>query len=204
MSQHAVSPLYALLILMLLVVGCAQEPSRPTHEVERPVGAEPETKPGVEAPTEDSSNSDDSQLTDPELSPWELLAQALDDPDNPLSQRVIYFDHDDTLVKADYMEIISAHGRFLAEHPELVLRLEGHTDEEGSREYNIALGDRRAYGVRQLLLLNEPPRRQIYTVSYGEERPAVRGHDEAARAKNRRVELLYPREEALLTSAADE
>jgi peptidoglycan-associated lipoprotein len=71
------------------------------------------------------------------------------------------------------------------------VRLEGHTDERGSREYNIGLGERRAQAVRRSLLLQGATDAQISTVSYGAERPAVSGHDEAAWAKNRRVEIVY-------------
>jgi peptidoglycan-associated lipoprotein len=87
--------------------------------------------------------------------------------------------------------VVAAHAKFLAAHPAARVRLEGHTDERGSREYNIGLGDRRAQSVRRALLLQGASDAQISTVSYGEERPAVLGHDEAAWAKNRRVEIVY-------------
>jgi peptidoglycan-associated lipoprotein len=87
--------------------------------------------------------------------------------------------------------VVAAHAKYLAAHSGTRVRLEGHTDERGSREYNIGLGERRAQSVRRALLLQGAADAQISTVSYGEERPAAPGHDEAAWAKNRRVEIMY-------------
>ena len=107
------------------------------------------------------------------------------------SQRVIYFDFDNSDIRPEFVDVVAAHGRFLAANPALRVRLEGHTDERGSREYNIALGERRAQTVRRALALQGVKESQIATVSYGEERPAVAGSDEQAYSKNRRVELFY-------------
>jgi len=113
-------------------------------------------------------------------------------PDGPLgSQRVIYFDFDSSDIRNEYVDVIAAHGRFLAGNGSVRVRLEGHTDERGSREYNIGLGERRAQKVRQALALQGVQESQITTVSYGEERPAAAGSDENAYSKNRRVEIVY-------------
>jgi peptidoglycan-associated lipoprotein len=108
-----------------------------------------------------------------------------------LTKRVIYFDFDSSEIKGEGTDILAAHARYLASNQNARVRLEGHTDERGSREYNIGLGERRAQSVRQALLLQGASDGQLSTVSYGEERPAVAGHDEAAWAKNRRVEIVY-------------
>jgi peptidoglycan-associated lipoprotein len=108
------------------------------------------------------------------------------------SRSVIYFDYDSSEIKAEYVEVVAAHAAFLVKYPATRVRLEGHTDERGSREYNIGLGERRAQAVRRALLSQGVAEAQIATVSYGEERPAVPGSDEAAYAQNRRVELTYP------------
>jgi peptidoglycan-associated lipoprotein len=108
-----------------------------------------------------------------------------------LAQRIIYFDFDSSEIKGAGTDVVAAHAKFLASNPSTRVRLEGHTDERGSREYNIGLGERRAQAVRRALLLQGASDPQISTVSYGEERPAVAGHDEAAWAKNRRVEIVY-------------
>ncbi len=108
-----------------------------------------------------------------------------------LSKRVIYFDFDSSDVSAEARDIIAAHAQNLSEHPGLSVVLEGHTDERGTREYNLALGERRAKAVKELLVLQGANTKQIQVISFGEERPAAVGHDESAWALNRRVELLY-------------
>jgi peptidoglycan-associated lipoprotein len=108
-----------------------------------------------------------------------------------LAKRVIYFDFDSSEIKGEGTDIVGAHAKYLATNPAARVRLEGHTDDRGSREYNIGLGERRAQSVRRALLLQGATEAQISTVSYGAERPAVAGHDEAAWAKNRRVEVVY-------------
>jgi peptidoglycan-associated lipoprotein len=108
-----------------------------------------------------------------------------------LAKRTVYFDFDSSEIKGEGTDIVAAHAKYLARNPGTRVRLEGHTDERGSREYNIGLGERRAQAVRRALLLQGAADAQISTVSYGEERPAVPGHDEAAWAKNRRVEIVY-------------
>ena len=108
-----------------------------------------------------------------------------------LAKRVIYFDFDSSEIKGEGTDIVGAHAKYLATNPTARVRLEGHTDDRGSREYNIGLGERRAQSVRRALLLQGATEAQISTVSYGAERPAVAGHDEAAWAKNRRVEVVY-------------
>ena len=108
-----------------------------------------------------------------------------------LQQLVIYFDFDQAEIKPEYTAVIEAHGRRLASSSNLQVRLEGHTDERGSREYNIGLGERRAQSVRRALMLQGANASQITTVSYGEERPAATGSDEEAWRLNRRVEIVY-------------
>jgi peptidoglycan-associated lipoprotein len=108
-----------------------------------------------------------------------------------LAERIVYFDFDSSEIKGAGTDVVAAHAKYLAAHTATRVRLEGHTDERGSREYNIGLGERRAQAVRRALLLQGASDAQISTVSYGEERPAVAGHDEAAWAKNRRVEIVY-------------
>lgn len=114
-------------------------------------------------------------------------------PAATLKNRVVYFDFDRSEVLPEYRELLDQHGRYLVDNPSARIRLEGHTDEQGSREYNIGLAERRAQSVRQLLMLQGVSAGQLSTVSYGEERPAVLGSDEEARALNRRVELVYGR-----------
>ncbi len=106
---------------------------------------------------------------------------------------IVYFDYDRAEIKPEYVAVVAAHAKYLNGNPNRKVRLEGHSDERGSREYNIGLGERRAQAVRRALMLQGVTEAQITTVSYGEERPAVQGSDEAAYAKNRRVEFVYGR-----------
>jgi peptidoglycan-associated lipoprotein len=115
----------------------------------------------------------------------------LDDTDSPLSSRVIYFEFDSAKINEDSLTALESHGSFIASNGNVSVRLEGHSDERGSREYNIALGDRRAQSVRRVLLFQGASVDQLETISYGEEQPAELGHNEDAWLKNRRVELVY-------------
>jgi peptidoglycan-associated lipoprotein len=108
-----------------------------------------------------------------------------------LSKRIVYFDFDSADIRADSQTVVGAHARYLAANPAQKVRLEGHADERGSREYNIGLGERRSQSVRRALLLQGVAEVQLSTVSYGEERPAEAGSSEQAYAANRRVEIVY-------------
>jgi len=164
---------------VLLLVGacalsaCASKPSKPAGEQGMAsTGAE-----GAGATNANAGAGSDDEAAGPQAG---LLAK-----------RTVYFDFDSSEIKGEGTDIVAAHAKYLAANPGTRVRLEGHTDERGSREYNIGLGERRAQSVRRALLLQGAGDAQISTVSYGEERPAVPGHDEAAWAKNRRVEIVY-------------
>jgi peptidoglycan-associated lipoprotein len=115
----------------------------------------------------------------------------LDDPSSLLSKRVIYFDFDRAEIQQDQRDIVQAHADYLAANRNVRVVLEGHTDERGSREYNMGLGERRANAVRSFLTLNGASTSQIEVVSYGEERPVAMGQDEGSWRLNRRVEIVY-------------
>ncbi len=116
---------------------------------------------------------------------------SLDDPTSLLSVRIIYFEYDSSDVKQEDRTTVEAHAAFLVANPDMIITLEGHADERGSREYNLALGERRALTVqRQMTLIGASPE-QIRTVSYGEERPAIDEHDDYSWSQNRRVEIIY-------------
>ena len=116
---------------------------------------------------------------------------ALDDPQNPLSVRIIYFDFDSSDIQAQFRDTIEAHTTFLIANPDVVLSLEGHADERGSREYNLALAEGRSQTVKRQMVLLGASSSQIRTSSYGEERPVSEEHDEFAWSQNRRVEIIY-------------
>lgn len=115
----------------------------------------------------------------------------LDNPDSLLYTKTIYFDYDVDQVRADYQDAVIAHGDYLAENPAITVTVEGHADERGSREYNIALGERRANSVKRILLAQGASESQIITISYGEERPAFMDVSEAAWSQNRRAVFIY-------------
>ena len=115
----------------------------------------------------------------------------LDDPKSQLAARSVYFAYDDFMVDPKYQPLVQAHGQFLQTHAAVQIRVEGNADERGSREYNLALGDKRAQsGAKQLALMGAKPA-QSEAVSYGEERPKAEGHDESAWAENRRADIRY-------------
>ena len=115
----------------------------------------------------------------------------LNDPNSPLSQRVIYFDYDSSTIKPEYVEILRAHARYVATTPKAKVMLEGHTDERGTREYNLALAEDRANAVRRFMRAEGAAAAQLGLLSFGEEKPTQPGQGEPVWALNRRVELVY-------------
>ncbi len=115
----------------------------------------------------------------------------LDSGTGPLSKRVIYFAYDSDDVLPEYEPVMTAHAEYLASHPQQTAVLEGHADERGSSEYNIALSERRARSVERSLRLQGAAEGQLQILSYGEEKPAVSGHEESSWQQNRRVEIVY-------------
>ncbi|MDH5473842.1 MAG: peptidoglycan-associated lipoprotein Pal [Gammaproteobacteria bacterium] len=116
---------------------------------------------------------------------------AINDSGSVLAERVIYFDFDSDQISPDFTELLVHHGKYLAANADVSLRLEGHADERGTREYNVALGNRRAQAVRRLILLQGAAASQVAVISYGEEKPVALSHDEEAWRLNRRAELVY-------------
>lgn len=159
---------------------------------------------GKDEVTKDEGAVDDRGLSGSELEafgpgtrshgvtgPGDFPTSPLGDPGNPMAVRIIYFEFDSSEIRSDYQPIIEAHAAYLADNPNAVLTLEGHADERGSREYNLALGERRAVSVQRRLMLLGAAANQIKTVSYGEERPLQEGHNDESYTVNRRAELVY-------------
>ena len=119
--------------------------------------------------------------------PW----MQLNEPGSLLAERSIYYDFDRYDIKEEYVPIIEAHANFLLAHPKLKIKIEGNCDDRGSREYNLALGQRRAESVRRAMTLLGVDSGQIETVSFGAERPVAFGQDEESWAKNRRSDIVY-------------
>lgn len=129
-------------------------------------------------------------LTDEEFN-VSRLGPEFTDPANPLSKLTVYFMYDSSQVQQDFIPVIAAHAQYLLTHPMQRVILGGHADERGSREYNIALGEQRAKSVYRLMKVQGVADNQLEVVSYGEEKPAAEGMDEASWQLNRRVELGY-------------
>ncbi len=121
----------------------------------------------------------------------EALVDPLKNATGLLAEKTIYFEYDSSEIQEEGRAIVEAHAANLIKNPKLTVTLEGHADERGSREYNLALGENRAKAVQQLMQIKGVPAKQIDVVSFGEERPVDMGHDDAAWAKNRRVELIH-------------
>ena len=120
-----------------------------------------------------------------------IPSSALKDPRNILSKRNIYFDYDQFTVKEEYRPIVEAHAKYLQSNRSARAILQGNSDERGTREYNIALGQKRADAVKNMMLLLGAQEIQIETVSFGKEKPRREGHDEASWAENRRVDIVH-------------
>ena len=141
--------------------------------------------------------ADGIQVTEMDLDKNLSAAEALmrtpefSDPASPLSKRTIYFEYDSSQVLNEFIPVIEAHAQYLMTHPNQSITLEGHSDERGTREYNISLAEQRAKSVFKMLQLIGVMSNQINIVSYGEEKPVALEHNEDSFTLNRRVELVY-------------
>jgi peptidoglycan-associated lipoprotein len=142
----------------------------------------PETEQPMVKPLADTGMTAKS-LSDP--------APQLKDPSSPLSKRSIYYDFDAYNIKVKFQTLVEAQGKFLLEHRDLKVRVEGNCDERGSRAYNLALGQRRVDSLKRAITLLGVPGKQITTVSYGSEKPKAPGHEEEAWAENRWSDIVY-------------
>ncbi len=120
-----------------------------------------------------------------------IAGNPLRDPNNILSKRSVFFDYDSNSVKDEYRGLVQAHSRYLGDKRDDKIRSEGHADERGSREYNLALGQRRAESVKRVMTVLGVPEARIETTSYGEEKPMAQGHDEQSWSQNRRADIKY-------------
>ena len=155
----------------------ADEERRRKEEAARRAAEQPVVKPLPE------TRMAEKPLTDP--------ASQLRDPANPLSKRSVYYDFDMYNIRDEFQPIVEAHAKFLLDNKELRVRLEGNCDERGSREYNLALGQRRADSVKRAMTMLGVPASRIETVSFGAEKPRALGSNEEAWAENRRSDILY-------------
>ena len=176
--------LFAVGLAAVLLAGCASK--------------EPEDGPGMEPGTDSSS---ESMAQETKMEPVKPMVQGgkivvpLDSSGSmggtETLQGIFYFDYDQAIVKRSGHDELNKHARVLSGDSLLRIRLEGHADERGTREYNLALGERRANAVRAYLVAQGASRSQVEVISYGEEKPVSGGHNDASWAMNRRVEIVY-------------
>lgn len=184
----------ALLSLAFFLTACDTTPNKPDSDS----GANVEEHGSRAGQAGSNGGADGSGASSSGASgPQRFAGNPLDDPNHAmhqaLAERIVYFEYDSDRVAPQYRQILNAHAEFLAARGDVKVTVEGHADERGSREYNIGLGERRAQAVRRYLLFQGASSSQITVVSYGEEQPVAFGHNETAWAKNRRVELVYPK-----------
>jgi peptidoglycan-associated lipoprotein len=171
-------------VFVLMLAGCE---TTPTKEQE---GAAVEDR-GKAPEVVDRKPVKPAEDTTKPLADRPIAGNPLTDPNNILSKRSILFDYDSFVVKDEYKPLVTAHARYLQKNPSAKMRVEGHADERGSREYNIALGQRRSNAVKSMLQLLGARGEQIEAVSLGEEKPRCSDHTESCWAQNRRGDMAY-------------
>lgn len=133
----------------------------------------------------------DPRAVKPVTAPTTQAVDPFTDPNNPLSKKSVFFEFDSFVVTAQYQPLVEAHGKYLASNSGRRVTVEGNTDERGGREYNLALGQKRAEAVKQRLMLMGTRDTQVEAVSFGKERPRATGSTEEAWAQNRRADIVY-------------
>ena len=174
----------ALTASAILVGACATTPDGTS-----PAGVEERGKPSAAKPS--AIESKPVARVDATGKPGSSPFAQLKDPNSILSKRSVFYDYDQFDVKDEYRKMVEAHAKFLRENPTAKMLIQGNTDERGSREYNVGLGQRRSDGVKKMLILLGVKEDQIESVSLGEEKPQSEGHNEDASSKNRRSDMLY-------------
>jgi peptidoglycan-associated lipoprotein len=166
-------------LLLSLVAACASTET-----------AKEQPRAAVEDRTATPAQSGTGGTTAPVTAPAAAV-NPLRDPNNILSKRSVYFDYDSDVIKPEYRPLIEAHAKYLLEHKDAKVILQGNTDERGSREYNLALGQRRAEAVRKMMSVLGVADSQMEAVSFGEEKPKATCHDESCWSQNRRTDIVY-------------
>jgi peptidoglycan-associated lipoprotein len=175
-TRSALSLSLITLATLVSLAGCGSQPAAPEQAG---AGVEDRNPNAVSTAPVGSSSAD----------PYGLAA--LKDPKSPLSKRSIYFDYDSYVVKDEYKSLVDQHARFLAKNSQMKMLIQGNADERGSREYNLALGQKRAEAVKKALQLLGAQEAQLESVSLGEEKPACMDQTESCWAQNRRSDMLY-------------
>lgn len=174
--------IFVSLLLVNLLAACSTQQPKAVVEESKPVAVGEASKSAADAPAPGDSSAAPAAA---------VAADPLNDPNSILAKRSVFYPFDVYVVQDADKPTVQAHASYLSEHANRKVRLEGNCDERGSNEYNLALGQRRADGVKKMLQVGGVKDSQIVTVSYGEEKPKATGHDEASWAQNRRTDLNY-------------
>ncbi len=173
------------ILIAMMMAGCSSTPTK--EQAGAAVEDRTQQKPVAQRPIDVAP----SPVTPAAAESGTVLDAALSDPNNILSKRLVYFDFDSNLVKEEFRPLVTAHAQYLGRKAAAKMIIQGHTDERGSREYNLALGQRRSDAVKQMMTVLGADGARIETVSYGEEKAAAQGATEAAYAQNRRAQIVY-------------
>lgn len=176
-----------MLVALLLLQGCSGSQSRPDDVMVE----ERDLSGGGDGYGEQSGAMVEGAESQGLVGDAAFSVEALSNPESPLSNRVFYFAYDSSELDPADQERLAAHARFITLHPEVSVVVEGHADERGSREYNLALSERRAHAIERLLSVQGAASDQMQVIGFGEERPVALGSDDESWRLNRRVELLY-------------
>jgi len=178
-----------LVLPLLLLGGCSSTPSKDEDKAGASAGAG--TAVETRGAGERGGLTAEEASTSGARGRGSWAGASLDDPNSPLAIRTILFEFDSSDIRSDFVDVLRAHAGYLAGNPSVQVTLEGHADERGTREYNLALGERRAHAVKQFLMAEGVGGNQLREISYGEERAVDPGQSEESWARNRRVELVY-------------
>jgi peptidoglycan-associated lipoprotein len=176
--------------IALFTAGLAACSTTPTDE-QSPAGVEERRPDAVTSPGAQTQPVKPGGVARVDLTAKPSAKSPLTDPNNILSRRSVFYDLDQYDIKDQYKDLVAAHAKYLRDNPGAKMLVQGNTDERGSREYNIALGQKRSEALKRMLILLGAKEEQIESVSLGEEKPRAEGHDEAAWAQNRRSDILY-------------
>ena len=172
-------------VFAAVLAGCASTP-----EEQDAAGVE-DRKPGAKPPTVQTQPIKQPPVASVDLTGKPGARSILTDPSSPLSKRSIYFDYDRYDVKEEFRPLVEVHARYLRDNQQMKMMIQGNTDDRGSREYNLALGQRRSEAIKRMMMLMGAREEQVEAVSLGEEKPKATGSSEDAWAQNRRGDILY-------------
>jgi peptidoglycan-associated lipoprotein len=185
--KNAALPLGLLTLLTILLGACSSTPVATPAPAPKPLAAV------APAPIAQPAPAVAAAKPTPSSTVAKVMLPAYLDPTSDISTgRSVYFDFDMALVKPAFRSVVERHGKYLTSNPKLAIKIEGNTDERGSAEYNLALGQKRAEAVRQALKIDGVKETQMEAISWGSQRPKAADHDESAWAQNRRADLQYP------------